>query len=171
MKIKTTLSFAFLLAGNAFCQPFIVHLQHPWASDPQRVVNPPHIISAVLGPAFPGTAMTGEGRDWYTYTFNPATRPAANTEFYFASYIPTQWNATANAANYFNRCYNPERAFNFGDVFYNRNVNEIWIVANNLTSCPNITDVPQALKVAWLFNPWPQNAPWSASAAPRNTPT
>jgi fibro-slime domain-containing protein len=144
-----------LAAQSASAVDYIVNILHPWQATPDRQAQPVHIISAVVGPAFPGAPMTPYGDDWYTYKFATAAKPAANSEFFFASYIPTAFNATGSPDNY----YNGGVQFNFGDAFFNRNATEIWIIPQGAGKAPIITTTPQAKKVAFLFNPWPENAP------------
>ena len=146
---------ALLIAGAASAQnTYKVHIQHPWAGEPVRS-DSLFIISAVLGPAFPGGPMTAEGNNWWTYTFTQAAKPAANSEFYFVSYIPTPFNAKANQLAY----YGTPATFNFGSTFFSRGVNEIWIIPGDLTKPPVISLYPITKKVAMFFSPWPENGP------------
>ena len=151
--MKKVIASILLLAASAFSQ-LTVHIYHPWAADPARATLPVHIISPVMGPAFPGTPMTAEGNNWFTYTFTAAS-PAANSEFYFVSYIPTAFNATANPANH----YGFPGTYNVGSVFTSRQATEIWITPQGDGVPAKITDLPPGKKVVFILNPWLQSAP------------
>lgn len=143
-----------LLLSQAF-PAFTVHISHPWSVEPARSALPVHIISPQGGPAFPGAAMQAESRaPWYKYTW-PDTVILPNRQFYFVSYIPTQFNATASPTYY----YGGPKAFDMS--LFPVEANEIWIVPNSLNTYTVHTEPPwfEGSKVAFLFNPWPGHAP------------
>src|SRR4051812_39819153 len=98
MMFKVWAVLLLLLAGNA--SAYKVHILNPWAGDPQRTKV--YIVSSILSGMPPpgGAAMTDEGNGWFSYDI-PDAAPAANAEFYFASFIPTKDYEFSGAAYFY----------------------------------------------------------------------
>jgi fibro-slime domain-containing protein len=155
LNLKLAMALLLALAGIASAQK--IHVQNPWPGQP--IWQGLKVIGAVIaGP--PGLAMTDDGDGWFSFTLAAGLPP--NGTFFIVKYSPATWDVTQ--PDYASQLdfrpagitkTGPE--FNIGDM---RNVgDEVWIIPQGPGKPPFITDIPQAKKVAMLFNPWPANAP------------
>lgn len=160
IKIRTilcclTMLFGLTLSLKAAPERIIVHLLHPWADDTARMPYAPYIQSSESG-WYPGTVMSSEGGNWYTYIFETSTR-LTNDRFSFASFIPlpnNDYNAQSNMQ--------PEPQMNFSTIFADQlpDVHEVWIVPHSLTTAPDLLFTPPSGgKTVSLLNPWDLGAP------------
>ena len=131
-----------------------IHILHPWADDPARVVYPPYVISAETG-WYPGTPMNAEGGDWYTYTFVKLNR-TTNDRMEFASYIPSQYNRYGDPAQ-----FPSGQQLVFKTVFAGQSadINEVWIIPSATGAPKLLFSPPPGGKVIFFLNPWNLGAP------------
>lgn len=149
------LLFGVTLSLQAAPEGIIVHLLHPWADDTARAQHAPYIQSSESG-WYPGTVMSSEGGNWYTYVFETSTR-LTNDRFSFASFIPlpnNDYNAQSNMQ--------PAPQMIFSTIFANQlpDVREVWIVPHGLTNPPDLLfSPPSGGKIISFLNPWDLGAP------------
>ena len=152
----TLLSFLVInIVSLAYSQSgVIIHVIHPWADDPGRAMYPPYVISSETG-WYPGTPMSAEGGDWYTYRFSQLTR-TTNDRVEFASYIPTSFNRYDDPEN-----YPTANQFVLLTIFQgtNKNINEVWIIPSATGSAQFLFSPPPGGKVISFLNPWELGAP------------
>lgn len=134
-----------------------IHVLHPWTDDPQRVIDPPYMISSETG-WYPGLPMASEGGNWYTLTLTQLTR-TSNERLEFASYIPTEFNEYDSGVK-----YPAEGAPQLipATIFENadENINEVWIIPSAGAGTAQILFTPPSGgKVINFLNPWNLGAP------------
>ena len=155
MKLNLLACLVLILAGTASATK--IHLKNPWPG--VTILGPVRVISSVIaGP--PGALMTDDGDGWYSITI--ADNLAPNATFIFVMYPPAAYDATQPD-------YAAQQDFRMsgisktGPEFVIGTIRaiapDVWIIPQGGTKTPIVTEIPQAKKVAILFNPWPDNAP------------
>ena len=138
-----------------------IHVKNPWPT--MTIWEGMKVTGGVIaGP--PGANMTDDGDGWYSYTLD-ASQPF-NSMFSFALYSPATWDATGKTPDYASKrgiyASGAVSGGGTGTEFSAGNIrtygDDVWIIPS-LTGAPIITIVPQAKKVALLFNPWGAGAP------------
>jgi hypothetical protein len=156
LNLKVAAALLLALVGSASAVTKI-HVKNPWPG--VDFLPPLRIISSVIaGP--PGANMTDDGDGWYSYTF--ADNLAANATFIIvmypkAAYDPTQPNYAGQEDLRTTGVSKTGPEFSIGTI--RAIAPDVWIIPQGGAKAPVITDIPQAKKVAVLFNPWPDNAP------------
>jgi fibro-slime domain-containing protein len=154
LKLAAALLLALIGSASAVTK---IHVKNPWPG--VDFLPPLRIISSVIaGP--PGANMTDDGDGWYSYTL--ADNLAPNATFVIvmypkANYDPTQPDYAGEQQLGLNGVN--KTATGFGIGAFRQIGNDVWIIPQGGTTAPKITDIPQAKKVAFLFNPWQANAP------------
>ncbi|MDB5105235.1 MAG: hypothetical protein JWP91_2924 [Fibrobacteres bacterium] len=154
---------ALLLALAADASALKIHVKNPWPGVPMwKTLN---VIGAVIaGP--PGSPMTDDGDGWYSITIADALPP--NGTFYIVMYSPASYDVTQ--PDYASQQdFRPGGISKSGPEFVIGDIrnygDDVWIIPGGPGKPPTITDIPQAKKVAFLFNPWPANAPMDKAGA------
>lgn len=139
---------------TSFCD-IVVHVQNPWADDPERKDSPLYIFSEEPG-WYPGEQLTSEGGDWYCYRFVSTPR-SSNQRIEIASVIPTQYDRMANRILY---PQSGDPQLNLGRIFSsNPQAKEVWITINSPDASPVFHFTPPKSKVIAFYNPWEKGFP------------
>ncbi|MDB5048809.1 MAG: fibro-slime family protein [Fibrobacteres bacterium] len=153
---KLKLMAALILAFAGSAAAVTIHVKNPWPGVPMWTT--PRVLGYFTGA--PGIVMTDDGDGWFSYTL--ADNLAGNGNLYIGMYPPAGYDP--NQPDF--GAEQDLRASGIGKTgtdFVISNIRavgaDVWIIPQGGTKPPIVTDIPQAKKVAFLFNPWPANAP------------
>lgn len=166
-RVKPSLWLAglLLMAASTLAQTttLTIHLYSPWAADPTRNAPPAFIEMVGSGAPIPfrDNIMTAEGADWFkvSITYSGTQEQNKHHGWTFVNYIPTtnfRWSAESRLTSD-GTVGGPQ--FNLGEVFFNKNWTEVWIIPQGPGKPPIIQDYPPPKKVVFFYNPWPAAAP------------
>jgi fibro-slime domain-containing protein len=143
------LLFAFLiffLKTDGFTQ-ITIHISNPWASDTARTSL--YVRGSEAG-YYPGTLMTQETGNWYSYTFN-TTGISSTDSITIASTIPTQGDQYGSLLSY--------KVASLKTIFTgHETATEVWISVDSNGNQTFSFDPPKG-KMVCFYNPWDLGAP------------